>query len=69
MCVCVCVCVCVCAFARVHVHSEVSCKSLEGMEGLRLLLYQVACSMKDHSTSSSRGQRLVGRLVRPCWNR
>uniref|UniRef100_A0A8C4ZLF4 non-specific serine/threonine protein kinase n=1 Tax=Gadus morhua TaxID=8049 RepID=A0A8C4ZLF4_GADMO len=42
---------------------EVSCKSLEGMEGLRLLLYQVACSMKDHSTSSSRGQRLVGRLI------
>ncbi|CAL8404626.1 unnamed protein product [Boreogadus saida] len=42
---------------------EVSCKSLEGMEGLRLLLYQVACSMKDHSTSTSRGQRLVGRLI------
>ncbi|KAJ3593984.1 hypothetical protein NHX12_006316, partial [Muraenolepis orangiensis] len=42
---------------------EVSCETLEGMEGLRLLLYQVACSMKDHSTSTSRGQRLVGRLI------
>ncbi|KAG7278119.1 hypothetical protein CRUP_019429 [Coryphaenoides rupestris] len=40
---------------------EVSCTTLEGMDGLRPLIYQVATSMKDHS--SSRGQRLVGRLI------
>ncbi|XP_036442121.1 leucine-rich repeat serine/threonine-protein kinase 1 [Colossoma macropomum] len=44
-----------------HLH-EVSCKSLEGMDGLRRLLYQVACSMKDISNPAS-CHRLVGRLI------
>lgn len=43
--------------------SEVSCKNLEGMDGLKRLLYQVACSMKDISNPAS-CHKLVGRLVR-----
>lgn len=44
-----------------HLH-EVSCKSLEGQEGLRQLIFQVTCSMRD--VGSTIGcQRLVGRLV------
>ncbi|KAI4891045.1 hypothetical protein NFI96_008640 [Prochilodus magdalenae] len=43
-----------------HLH-EVSCKTLEGMDGLRRLLYQVACSMKDISNPAS-CHKLVGRL-------
>lgn len=43
--------------------SEVSCKSLEGLEGLKKLIYQVAFSMKDNSSSSACGSKLLGRLV------
>ena len=43
-------------------HSELSCKSLEGQEGLRQLIFQVTCNMKD--VGSTIGcQRLAGRLV------
>ncbi|XP_041917167.1 leucine-rich repeat serine/threonine-protein kinase 1 isoform X2 [Alosa sapidissima] len=41
---------------------EVSCKSMEGVEGLKKLLYQVACSMKDISNAAS-CHKLVGRLI------
>lgn len=42
--------------------SEISCKSLEGQEGLRQLIFHVTCSMKD--VGSTIGcQRLAGRLV------
>lgn len=42
--------------------SEISCKSLEGQEGLRQLIFHVTCGMKD--VGSTIGcQRLVGRLV------
>ncbi|XP_035387696.1 leucine-rich repeat serine/threonine-protein kinase 1 isoform X1 [Electrophorus electricus] len=44
-----------------HLH-EVSCKTLEGFDGLKRLLYQVACSMKDISNLAS-CHRLVGRLI------
>ncbi|XP_076879110.1 leucine-rich repeat serine/threonine-protein kinase 1 isoform X2 [Brachyhypopomus gauderio] len=44
-----------------HLH-EVSCKTLEGLDGLKRLLYQVACSMKDISNPAS-CHRLVGRLI------
>ncbi|XP_016091570.1 leucine-rich repeat serine/threonine-protein kinase 1-like [Sinocyclocheilus grahami] len=44
-----------------HLH-EVSCKTLEGMDGLRRLLFQVACSMKDISNPAS-CHKLVGRLI------
>ncbi|XP_012588205.1 PREDICTED: leucine-rich repeat serine/threonine-protein kinase 1 isoform X2 [Condylura cristata] len=44
-----------------HLH-ELSCKSLEGQEGLRQLIFQVTCNMKD--VSSTIGcQRLAGRLI------
>ncbi|XP_048225127.1 LOW QUALITY PROTEIN: leucine-rich repeat serine/threonine-protein kinase 1 [Perognathus longimembris pacificus] len=44
-----------------HLH-EISCKSLEGLEGLRQLLFHVACNMKD--VGSTIGcQRLAGRLI------
>lgn len=44
-------------------HSEISCKSLEGQEGLRQLIFHVTCNMKD--VGSTIGcQRLAGRLVR-----
>ncbi|XP_039700050.1 leucine-rich repeat serine/threonine-protein kinase 1 isoform X2 [Pteropus medius] len=44
-----------------HLH-EISCKSLEGREGLRQLIFHVTCSMKD--VGSTIGcQRLAGRLV------
>ncbi|XP_070704804.1 leucine-rich repeat serine/threonine-protein kinase 1 [Pempheris klunzingeri] len=42
-----------------HLH-EVSCKTLEGLDGLRKLIYQVTLSMKD---SSSFGSKLLGRLI------
>ncbi|XP_056135379.1 leucine-rich repeat serine/threonine-protein kinase 1 [Lampris incognitus] len=45
-----------------HLH-EVSCKTLEGLDGLKKLIYQVACSMKDSSSSSACGNKLVGRLI------
>ncbi|XP_015198818.2 leucine-rich repeat serine/threonine-protein kinase 1 isoform X2 [Lepisosteus oculatus] len=44
-----------------HLH-EVSCKNLEGLDGLRRLIFHVACSMKD-MTSSASSQKLVGRLI------
>uniref|UniRef100_A0A673KFU9 non-specific serine/threonine protein kinase n=1 Tax=Sinocyclocheilus rhinocerous TaxID=307959 RepID=A0A673KFU9_9TELE len=44
-----------------HLH-EVSCKTLEGMDGLKRLLFQVACSMKDVSNPAS-CHKLVGRLI------
>uniref|UniRef100_G1QJY7 Leucine-rich repeat serine/threonine-protein kinase 1 n=1 Tax=Nomascus leucogenys TaxID=61853 RepID=G1QJY7_NOMLE len=44
-----------------HLH-EISCKSLEGQEGLRQLIFHVTCSMKD--VGSTIGcQRLAGRLI------
>lgn len=44
--------------------SEVSCKTLEGLDGLKTLIYHVALSMKDNSSSSSAcGSKLLGRLV------
>lgn len=42
--------------------SEVSCKSLEGQEGLRRLIFHVTCNMKD-AGSAIGCQRLAGRLV------
>lgn len=43
-------------------HSELSCKSLEGQEGLRQLIFHVTCNMKD--VGSTIGcQRLAGRLI------
>ena len=50
----VCVCLWVC--------SEVSCKTLEGLDGLKRLVYNVACTMKLSSSSAS-GHKLLGRLV------
>uniref|UniRef100_A0A4W6D0Y0 non-specific serine/threonine protein kinase n=1 Tax=Lates calcarifer TaxID=8187 RepID=A0A4W6D0Y0_LATCA len=44
-----------------HLH-EVSCKTLEGLEGLKKLIYQVALSMKDCSSSAC-GSKLLGRLI------
>ncbi|XP_064192700.1 leucine-rich repeat serine/threonine-protein kinase 1 isoform X1 [Anguilla rostrata] len=44
-----------------HLH-EVSCKTLEGLDGLRRLIYQVSCYMKDTNGSSS-CQKVVGRLI------
>ncbi|XP_066557623.1 leucine-rich repeat serine/threonine-protein kinase 1 isoform X2 [Amia ocellicauda] len=41
-----------------HLH-EVSCKTLEGLDGLRRLIFHVSCSMKDTTSS----QKLVGRLI------
>ncbi|XP_073917852.1 leucine-rich repeat serine/threonine-protein kinase 1 isoform X4 [Castor canadensis] len=44
-----------------HLH-EISCKSLEGLEGLRHLIFHVTCNMKD--VGSTIGcQRLAGRLI------
>lgn len=48
--------------------SEVSCKTLEGVDGLKKLIYQVALSMKD-SSSSSFGSKLLGRLVSEAKNK
>ncbi|XP_067105188.1 leucine-rich repeat serine/threonine-protein kinase 1 isoform X1 [Osmerus mordax] len=44
-----------------HLH-EVSCKTLEGLDGLKRLVYNVACTMKLSSSSAS-GQKLLGRLI------
>lgn len=49
---------CVC----VLVLSEVSCKTLEGLDGLKKLIYKMALSMKD-SSSLACGSKLLGRLV------
>ncbi|XP_041840522.1 leucine-rich repeat serine/threonine-protein kinase 1 isoform X2 [Melanotaenia boesemani] len=45
-----------------HLH-EVSCKTLEGLDGLKMLIYRVALSMKDSSSSSACGSKLLGRLI------
>ncbi|KAM6981427.1 leucine-rich repeat serine/threonine-protein kinase 1 isoform 2-T2 [Aplochiton taeniatus] len=42
---------------------EVSCKTMEGMEGLKRLLFQVACSMKDNTSTSASGNKLLGRRI------
>ncbi|KAJ7311344.1 hypothetical protein JRQ81_006960 [Phrynocephalus forsythii] len=44
-----------------HLH-ELSCKTLEGLDELRQLIYHVAVNMKD-AGSSIGPQRLVGRLI------
>ncbi|KAI7813751.1 leucine-rich repeat serine/threonine-protein kinase 1 isoform X1 [Triplophysa rosa] len=41
---------------------EVSCKTLEGMDCLKRLLFHIACSMKDISNPAS-CHKLVGRLI------
>ncbi|XP_031425211.1 leucine-rich repeat serine/threonine-protein kinase 1 isoform X2 [Clupea harengus] len=41
---------------------EVSCRTMEGVDGLKKLLYQVACSMRDISSAAS-CHKLVGRLI------
>ncbi|XP_078386621.1 leucine-rich repeat serine/threonine-protein kinase 1 [Cetorhinus maximus] len=41
---------------------EISCKTLDGLEGLRKLIFQVACSMKDTGNLTA-SQKLVGRLI------
>ncbi|XP_041074773.1 leucine-rich repeat serine/threonine-protein kinase 1-like isoform X1 [Polyodon spathula] len=41
---------------------EVSCKTLEGFDGLRRLLFQVSCNIKDMSNAAT-PQKLVGRLI------
>lgn len=43
--------------------SEVSCKTLEGLDALKKLVCHVSLSMKDNS-SSAFGSKLLGRLVR-----
>lgn len=50
---------CACVFV---VNSEVSCKTMEGLDGLKKLVYQVALCMKDNS-SLAFGNKLLGRLV------
>ncbi|XP_042617266.1 leucine-rich repeat serine/threonine-protein kinase 1-like [Cyprinus carpio] len=44
-----------------HLH-EVSCKTLEGMDVLKRMLFQVVCSMRDISNPAS-CHKLVGRLI------
>ncbi|XP_067873774.1 leucine-rich repeat serine/threonine-protein kinase 1 isoform X2 [Heterodontus francisci] len=41
---------------------EISCKTLDGLEGLRKLIFQVACSMKDTGNLTA-SQKLIGRLI------
>ncbi|XP_048338175.1 leucine-rich repeat serine/threonine-protein kinase 1 isoform X2 [Sphaerodactylus townsendi] len=41
---------------------ELSCKTLEGLDGLRQLIYHITCNMKD-AGSSICSQKLVGRLI------
>ncbi|XP_029946629.1 leucine-rich repeat serine/threonine-protein kinase 1 isoform X3 [Salarias fasciatus] len=45
-----------------HLH-EVSCKTLEGLDGLKKLIYQVALSMKDGGGGSACGGKLLRRLI------
>lgn len=42
--------------------SEISCRTLEGLDGLRQLIYHITCNMKDVGSCIC-SQRLVGRLV------
>nr|XP_033775868.1 leucine-rich repeat serine/threonine-protein kinase 1 isoform X1 [Geotrypetes seraphini]XP_033775869.1 leucine-rich repeat serine/threonine-protein kinase 1 isoform X1 [Geotrypetes seraphini]XP_033775870.1 leucine-rich repeat serine/threonine-protein kinase 1 isoform X1 [Geotrypetes seraphini] len=44
-----------------HLH-ELSCKTLEGLDGLRQLIFNTACSLKDVGSTIG-SQRLVGRLI------
>nr|XP_028561642.1 leucine-rich repeat serine/threonine-protein kinase 1 isoform X1 [Podarcis muralis]XP_028561643.1 leucine-rich repeat serine/threonine-protein kinase 1 isoform X1 [Podarcis muralis] len=44
-----------------HLH-ELSCRTLEGLDGLRQLIYTITCHMKDVGSSIC-SQRLVGRLI------
>nr|XP_060611914.1 leucine-rich repeat serine/threonine-protein kinase 1 [Anolis sagrei ordinatus] len=44
-----------------HLH-EISCKTLEGLEGLRHLIYHITVNMKDIGSSIG-SQKLVGRLI------
>uniref|UniRef100_A0A8C8SSW1 non-specific serine/threonine protein kinase n=1 Tax=Pelusios castaneus TaxID=367368 RepID=A0A8C8SSW1_9SAUR len=44
-----------------HLH-ELSCKTLEGLEGLRQLIFQVTCNMKDVGSSIC-SQKLAARLI------
>ncbi|KAM4677599.1 leucine-rich repeat serine/threonine-protein kinase 1 [Discoglossus pictus] len=44
-----------------HLH-ELSCKTLEGLDGLRQLIFYAACNMKDVGSTIG-SQRLVGRLI------
>ncbi|XP_068131196.1 leucine-rich repeat serine/threonine-protein kinase 1 isoform X2 [Hyperolius riggenbachi] len=44
-----------------HLH-ELSCKTLEGLEGLRNLIFHAACNMKDVGSTIG-SQKLVGRLI------
>lgn len=55
-------CVFVYACVLFLVFSEVSCKTLEGFDGLKMLIYQVVLSMKDNSSLAC-GGKLLGRLV------
>ncbi|XP_069767547.1 leucine-rich repeat serine/threonine-protein kinase 1 isoform X4 [Narcine bancroftii] len=41
---------------------ELSCKTLDGLEGLRKLIFHVACSMRDTGNVTT-SQKLVGRLI------
>lgn len=43
--------------------SELSCKTLEGLDGLRQLIFHITCNMKDVGSSIC-SQKLAGRLVR-----
>ncbi|XP_039628634.1 leucine-rich repeat serine/threonine-protein kinase 1 [Polypterus senegalus] len=44
-----------------HLH-EVSCKTLEGLDNLRRLIFQASCCVKDMSNTSG-SYRFVGRLI------
>uniref|UniRef100_A0A8C1T0L1 non-specific serine/threonine protein kinase n=1 Tax=Cyprinus carpio TaxID=7962 RepID=A0A8C1T0L1_CYPCA len=50
------------ALCRTPSGARVSCKTLEGMDGLKRLLFQVTCSMRDVSNPAS-CHKLVGRLI------
>ncbi|XP_032906424.1 leucine-rich repeat serine/threonine-protein kinase 1 [Amblyraja radiata] len=41
---------------------ELSCRTLDGLDGLRKLIFQVACGMRD-AGSVTTSQKLVGRLI------
>lgn len=44
-----------------HLH-ELSCRTLEGLDGLRHLIFSAACNMKDVGSTIG-SQKLVGRLI------
>ncbi|KAE8618357.1 hypothetical protein XENTR_v10009362 [Xenopus tropicalis] len=44
-----------------HLH-ELSCKTLEGLDGLRQLIFHAACNMRDVGSTIG-SQKLVGRLI------